>query len=632
VSAARATRAWFALAVFALLLVGAPRWAFAQWQQPRVTVSLSQPEAEVGEAFTVELVAMVEQGAPMPEKPSLRAPAGFNVDGPRVTTQQQMSWVNGRVTGTQGLRVTWMVTGQKPGRFTIPAPSFDWNRTHVSSSTVTVVILPASGRPRQPAGSSLLPGGPGAFGWPFNGAPSASDPLDTGVNDTGSLALDEAPDPQVFLRAVADKKAAVVGEQVTVSFYLYQRVSLDLSERKEAPLADFVRAPMLKNPGTEAPVTALAGGERYLVRVMDRVAIFPVKTGDLHTGQMTLRFGRRGRNARLERQSEDLVIRVVEPPKEGRPAGYQIGDVGRFRVEAQVAPRKIEQGGTVAVTVRVSGEGNLPQAIQVPARTGIEWLDPEKRESIEPNGDVIQGYRTFGYAVRVEESGSVDLGAIELPFWNPAAKRYEVARAPLGALDVTPMSTPKLAAAAAAAQAAGEAPEEALARLPAARAALGAYEPSPGALVEGPWLWLLLAAPPAAFGLVTGGARAGRLVRERRRARKGSAPELAAEALREAERAAAAGDAKAVAAAATRAVHHAIEGASGVRARGVLLAELPGEMAARGLPDELGKRAREALEACEAMRFDPDATPGKLGDLVEAAAGLVRALGRAKAS
>src|SRR5207248_8176439 len=96
--------------------------------------------------------------------------------------------------------------------------------------------------------------------------------------DTPSLALPSAPDPLVFLRAVPDKKAAVVGEQVTLTFYIYYRPGLDVRKEEEhdAPFPDFRRVPLVTNPGLESELRAKVGGESFRVQVIDRVALFPL--------------------------------------------------------------------------------------------------------------------------------------------------------------------------------------------------------------------------------------------------------------------------------------------------------------------------------------------------------------------
>ncbi len=75
---------------------------------------------------------------------------------------------------------------------------------------------------------------------------------------------------------------------------------------------------------------------------------------------------------------------MTEPPLRGRPPGYATGDVGRFAVSADVTPRDVEQGGSIAVHIQVSGRGNLPTTIVPPARAGVEWLSPELHEELGP--------------------------------------------------------------------------------------------------------------------------------------------------------------------------------------------------------------------------------------------------------
>ena len=128
--------------------------------------------------------------------------------------------------------------------------------------------------------------------------------------------------------------------------------------------------------------------------------------------------------------------------------------------------------------------------------------------------------------------------------------------------------------------------------------------------------WLLLAAPPLLVTAVSAGTKAAKKARARRAEIKGSPAALAHQALAEAAEAEKKGDAKALAAALDRAVHLSIEAASGLKSRGVLLAELPAELRERGLPAGLGERARAVLSACEAVRFEPSPDPARTRDLL----------------
>ncbi|WP_437731609.1 BatD family protein [Sorangium sp. So ce1335] len=610
--------------LLALLALLAPLTARAQ--QPELSARASSTEVEVGEPFSVEVKALVERGAGMPSDPELRVPPDLDiVSGPSIGTQMKTQMSGGMVTTQLGISATWQIVANKPGRYTIPGPTVTWNGKRLIAAPIVIKVVPASGRPRRPSSPFLFPGGPlHGLPWPFSGPGGLLDDeeVDEPEDQAPELAMPSEPDPVVFLRAIPDKTTAVVGEQVTVSFYLYFRENAEMSEPRAAPAADFLRHALLEDPRHERPVYTRVGGHRYAARLVDKLALFPLRAGELRTGKMQARITGRRIGARVLRESNDVVVQVTEPPVAGRPSGYTLGDVGQFTLKATVQPRQIEQGGSVAVSVQVAGTGNFPQSLRVPERTGLEWLDPEKRESIEPRGGAIGGFRSFGYVVRIQESGAVSLGKIEFPYWDPAQKRYVVETADLGVVQVTAVAPPAPSGPTPGAKdadrdAAGRA--EPFAGMPGLRSSLGPHAPPATLPLDGAPFWLLLAAPPLLVTLFGAGDRLVRRARERRAAGATSPARLAAVALQEAEDAAAQGDLKATAAAVERAVHRAIESATGLRSRGVLLAALPGELGERGVAEALAARACETLAACEAIRFEPAAQEGGAA----AAAGLV---------
>ena len=618
----------FALAATAVVLVVGEARADAP---PQTTVSIGADSAEVGEPFTVELKVVLENGASNVGDPQLNPPVGLTAEGPRISTQVVMNGFGSRSTVRTTIGATWTLVGQRTGRFTIPSPTVVWGGKRLGGGTVSIQITRATGRPRQrqqPQGNNpfLMPGGPG-FSWPFQNepAPAEEEPPETNRPD---LAMPVAPDPTVFVHAIVDKKSVVVGEQATVSFYIYHAQNVHLVGRQEAPLADFVRIPVLKDPRTEADAHVFIGSRRYRVQLLDRVGIFPLRTGELHTGGMRMSFTDELNRKIGDRLSEDLVLHVTEPPTAGRPPGYALGDVGQLALSATVQPRRVDQGGSIAVTLKVEGSGNLPEALHLPEHVGVEWLEPEKKESIEPQGGVVRGWRTFGYVVRIKESGPLDLGEVTLPYWDPTAKKYQVARARLGAVEVKPVA-PTIDPATKLPTGAGDTPKvDPFATLPGARATLGAYTPPRARLLDGSALWFLVAAPPLLVGMFSAGTTAVRRTRARRESDKDAPAALVARALREAGEAEARGDAGALCAALERATHLAIEAATGLKSRGVLVAELPEELVRRGLPRELGDRAASVLADADAIRFDPAPDTERTRELAIQVRALVADLGR----
>jgi hypothetical protein len=77
-------------------------------------------------------------------------------------------------------------------------------------------------------------------------------------------------------------------------------------------------------------------------------------------------------------------------------------------------------------------------------------------------------------------------------------------------------------------------------------------------------------------------------------------------------------------------VHRAIEAATGLRSRGVLIASLPDELERKGMSRELAERARDVLSACAEIGFDPSADAAAAAELAERARGVTTELARWK--
>jgi hypothetical protein len=364
------------------------------------------------------------------------------------------------------------------------------------------------------------------------------------------------------------------------------------------------------------------------VQLLDRVALFPLRAGDLHVGSIKAVFTSREIGRHAARESEDIIIRVTEPPRVGRPPGYVLGDVGRFSITATVEPRRVPFGGTVAVTARVAGNGNFPQSLTVPERAGVEWLDPEKREAITAQGGIIAGYRSFGYVVHAKDKGKIDLGKIDLPHWDPVSRKYEIASVNLGAIEVLPENPGPLSSVAAASSSeAADAAQSAanpFADIAGTRTKLGTYQTAPAPVFDGPPLYFAIGAPPMAYVLFSAGIASARRIRSRRAAGAVSPERLANTAIDDARQAQKSGDTKAVCAALERALHHAIKAATDLESRGILLDELTDELEDAGLPEDLATRTKAFFDEISALRYDPDASDASIEELLQRGQTLVR--------
>lgn len=574
--------------VLALAVLVAPSVATAA-PAPRALTSLRNDHPMVGDRVEISLRISTGSAIERVANATLDAPLDVEVQGPtmRMTTSKD------------AVVLRWWVTANAAGVFKL-TPTAEVDGELVRGNPVT---LSATGGP------NMLAGAPG----------------DVDINDPSltakELALPSAPDPNLFIHGVADKKSAIVGEQVTISFYVYFSVDFTMPEHKEAPLRDFLRIPLLTDLTSTTSQVTVVGGKRFGVRLINRVAAFPMRAGKISTGVFTGKFTGRRLGVDAERVSNNVEIDVQSPPEIGRPAGYIIGTVGQFSLKSTVEPRRTTQGGAISVTIEMTGIGYLPTSLHMPQQAAIEWLDPEVKYTQELKEEKVRGTRVFRYVAKVKEAGKIELGTVELPYYDPTTRSYEIAKAPLLSIDATAGAVdPAPAGSVAAVE------EDLLAKLPAGRAKLSPYQRPADDSFPGWLLGVGIASPPLVVGFGFVASAVGSALLRRRRETRESKATKAKIALGEARDAEKAGDMKGVSAAVERAVHAIIEDATGLKSRGVMREELVTELEELGVATDVANEASAVLQSCESLRFTPSVDAEAMSGLLKRATALSKNL------
>ena len=597
------TLARLLLAVF-LVVAWASR-ASAQ-QRAELRADVDEETVAVGDVIHLRLQAQAIDGSLSDPRPGTTS--GFTVRGTSVMPSTSISIVNGVRTDRRGIDASWALHADRAGTFRIGPPSVAVGGVRQAARVITVTVVPpgrAPARPRRGGGifdfSNPPPINPMD---PFKGLIPGlvdDDPREPSAPTDPKLALDAPRGQSAFLHAVVDKPQAVVGEQVTLSVYLYEDASergSEFNDVHEVTAGDFLKRTLLENDAQARPIgNALVGGRLWTVKLARKSALFPLKTGNLEIGPMMLAISR-ARGGDPKRESEVLRVQVREPKVAGRPPGYVVGDVGHFALGAEVLPREIERGGAVGVNLELSGTGNLPSTLPVPARAGVEWLEPEVHEKLgATRDDKFGGKRTFSYVVRVKNEGDVDLGEVALPYWDPDASAYAVARVALGVLHVAPGQTPAASA---------DQPPEVLPGLPPPFATRAATRRAEAHFADSPTFWLGLVAAPLAFALFAG-ARAGAETLRVSRASRATSPAAERRArIAAADAACRSGDARGGDAAISRALEWALIAGVGVNPRAAAGDALARELLDAGVSDDDARAAEEVYRACESARFSPD--------------------------
>lgn len=596
-----------------------------------VKTAVSSQRVGVGESFHVQLVMMSDgQNGNAVGDVRLPLPPGMTASQPSRSPQSQVSIINGQMTQRVGVTLTWTVTANKVGSFKVGPPSATFGGERAQGNPIPVEVVAGGtggGQQRQrrgfdpfnffdPFGHGNSPFPPGFnFKSPFDDEPTEEQqPQEPTYPE--ELRVDKAPDPIAFLRATVTPNPVVVGQQVTLRVFAYGgRGQFSAENPNEPSHADFLT--FETGPDQVKAYLVPVSGIRFIAAKLRELPMFPLHAGTLRAGNMKMGFSGRGYPAAptggaLVRESNWVNLVVTEPPLQNRPAGYKIGDVGEYRLEATVEPRQIVAGEAISVVAKLSGIGNVPFKLQTPESHGVEWLEPALAEKIEAPGGVVQGSRTFSYVVRMTEPGKVDLGELTLPYYDPKRHEYAVARAKLGEIEVkaNPNATkaklePK--------------PSDRLAGVLRARDTLGPLPTAQKPLSDRSGFWAALLLAP--FGVVFAGGALSFATRAREKLRERGAS-LGAQletALREA-RELAARDTQGSVAAVERALFLAIELKLNLKARAILKSELSSTLVARGLPSARAEALARILEDCDALRFVGTASGVDPAELAQRAA------------
>jgi len=203
-----------------------------------------------------------------------------------------------------------------------------------------------------------------------------------------------------------------------------------------------------------------------------------------------------------------------------------------------------------------------------------------------------------------------------LPFYDPRARRYQVARTALGSVEVKPGKA--VAAAPSSAPSAAAKDEGPLEDIGPARKTLGPPPATPRHLADSKSFFGAVAGAPLAVVALGGFAELAGRLRRRLAARGRSLSAASRKALLDARTAADHRDQAAVAGAIERAIYLSIEDRLGLKARAVLRADLRGKLEKAGVEPAVASELVDALDACDKLRFSS-------GDANDAGAAIDRA-------
>jgi hypothetical protein len=121
-------------------------------------------------------------------------------------------------------------------------------------------------------------------------------------------------------------------------------------------------------------------------------------------------------------------IKVLPIPAVGKPDKFT-GDVGEFKIEAQIPAGKFKLFEEIKIPVKVSGRGNLLTLSkpQIESADGIKTIVEEKEQTLSLAGTGLSGEKNFLMTVIPQKDGVLNAGRIFIEYFNPYKRIYEKA-------------------------------------------------------------------------------------------------------------------------------------------------------------------------------------------------------------
>lgn len=356
--------------------------------------------AAVGDAVDLIVEVRREGGGgdlPAPALPDLGA-KGFTVEGPSTSSRTQTSWINGRSSSSVSTTYVYYLIASRPGRYKLPITVKDGSRT-VQAASVPVLEITGSAIATAPT------------------APAAN-------------ALPTTARGDVFLWATIDKPTLYVGEQLTYTLEVYERLRFQNIHLRELPgFQDFWSEELPEG----RPRNASVAGIGYRVHPGLRRALFPQRSGTLTVTPAQVGIGLRRRIS-----GQAIEVTVLPLPAEGQPPGFSGNNVGEYTIDATVDRAKIELGEPFTLTVTIKGNGNIRvlDPGEWPELVGMRRYDP-KLEVAHRKSAVIGGSRRYEFLVIPERPGNLEIPPHTITFFDPETATYEAATSKTIAITVT---------------------------------------------------------------------------------------------------------------------------------------------------------------------------------------------------
>ncbi|MBQ9661425.1 MAG: BatD family protein [Bacteroidales bacterium] len=338
--------------------------------------------------------------------------------GPQKGTSTSVSIVNGSRTRSSQTTYTYVLLPKGTGRFQLAAAEATVKGDKLVSSRPTIEVVSD--------GAAASAQGQGSQGQGSQGTQGAQG----STAQTGTVSAED-----MFLRLNFSKRNVMVGETLTATLKLYQRVNIAGFEDAKFPTFNGFWSQEIQAPTNIEFRRENVGDKIYNTAVLRSWTLVPQKAGDItidgaelvclvnirtqrpSTGSIFDSFFQDDYQTIRKRVTTQPVTLHVSTLPAGAPASFG-GGVGSFKMSAALTRDSLRTHDAASLRITITGSGNtsLLEAPKVSFPPDFEVYDTKVSDT--------QGGKVFEYPFIPRSHGDFTVGPVEYSYFDIASRKY----------------------------------------------------------------------------------------------------------------------------------------------------------------------------------------------------------------
>lgn len=343
--------------------------------------------------------------------------------GPQKGSSSSIQIINGKRSSSHQTTFTYILIPKSTGTFQLPVATAMLSGDKIASSSVSIQVVSDGASASQSSGQ----GG--------NGAKSSGGGQTSSTGDISSGDL--------FLRLSLSRSEVVIGEPITATLKIYQRVNVVGFENAKLPTFNGFWSQETFAPTNIEFKRESLDDKIYNTALLRTYVLIPQQSGTITIDPAELvclvnvRAPQSASSSLFDRffQDEYQTIRKrvttpavkvkVNPLPAGQPASFG-GGVGNFGISARLTTDNLKTHDAASLIITVSGRGNvaLLEEPKVNFPPDFEVYDTKTTENTDKSNGGTSGSKSFEYPFIPRSHGDFTIDPVEYSYYDVNAGKY----------------------------------------------------------------------------------------------------------------------------------------------------------------------------------------------------------------